>query len=166
MHLRIERKYGLGHIEDELLGSAYMDEDGGIEITYKHSAMGAKDGATAILYGGPWAVGFNLPTNQNIDTILYRSTWGGGVIIIEDKPPYNKIFWGHLNEKDSFITGLVQPTEKKILSFRKALPILNVIYDTIPLNYDPISGRVFGRPKLSQIKLSGDPFTDTLRIEY
>ena len=102
MHLRIERKYGLGHIEDELLGSAYMDEDGGIEITYKHSAMGAKDGATAILYGGPWAVGFNLPTNQNIDTILYRSTWG--TMVLNIKATNNKIYYAYFNASDSLVS--------------------------------------------------------------
>jgi hypothetical protein len=103
MHLRIERKYGLGHIEDELLGSAYMDEDGGIEITYKHSTMGAKDGATAILYGGPWAVGFNLPTNQNIDTILYRSTWGNVTVHFDAIETANKLYYGYFTVKDSLI---------------------------------------------------------------
>jgi hypothetical protein len=95
MHLRIERKYGLGHIDDELLGSAYMDDDGGIEITYKHSAMGDMSGATAILYGGPWAVGFNLPPNQNVDTSIYRSTWGTVVLHLIDVPPCNKIYYAY-----------------------------------------------------------------------
>jgi hypothetical protein len=105
MHLRIERKYGLGHIDDELLGSAYMDEDGGIEITYKHSAMGAMSGATAILYGGPWAVGFNLPPNQNIDTILYQSTWGTVVLHLVDVEPFDrKLYWAHYYSQDSLIS--------------------------------------------------------------
>jgi hypothetical protein len=107
MHLEIERKYGLGYIDDEPLGSAYMDDDGTIEIKYKHSAMGDMSGATAKLYGGPWAAGFNLPPNQNVDTSIYRSTWGTVVLHLIDIEPFNKIYFAYRVSNDSLISDVL-----------------------------------------------------------
>jgi hypothetical protein len=164
MHLRIERKYGLGHIDDELLGSAYMDEDGGIEITYKHSAMGDMSGATAILYGGPWAVGFHLPPNQNVDTSIYRSTWGTVVLHLIDVPPYNKMYYAYSISSDSLISDSSDINESRFINIRCTNLGFGFYHDIKPI--EVINGRISGNPKSLAFRPTGDPFIDTLRIEY
>jgi hypothetical protein len=166
LYLKMERKYGLGYIENEIVGSAYMQDDGTIEITYTHSEMGDRHGANAVLYGGPWAVGFALPPNQDVEKTIYQSTWGGGVIHIADKGTPNKIYYAYVNPNDSLISDSSEINESRFVDFRYIMPLFNIFYDSVPLQFDEAIKGFRGQPKSKGIYLRGDPYKDTILVEY
>jgi hypothetical protein len=169
LYLKMERKYGLGYIENEVVGSAYMQDDGTIEITYTHSEMGDRHGANAVLYGGPWAVGFALPANQNVEKTIYQSTMGRVVLNLIDNPPGNKIFFAYKVANDSLISDSSDIYESRFIDIRSTMPGFSVYYDFFPLDIrkDYRWGDVvYGNPKDASVDMRGDPYIDTLTIEY
>jgi hypothetical protein len=168
MHLKIKRLYGLGYVEQELVGSAYMDEEGGIEITYKHSDMGDRQGAQAILYGGPWAVGFNLPPNQDVDTTIYESTMGRIDVIINGSniKTGDTLYFAHWDkefdiDKVAVIDTITSPTQGLYKS--KVFPKTSKSFWWGRDSEEFAAG--LGKNRAS-IQLTGDPYVDTLTVEY
>jgi hypothetical protein len=156
---------GVFDFQTEELGNTTIQPDGSFSITYPHSKLAENYGANMRLEGGNMTIEY-LPKNRDVDTILYRSTWGGGVIHLKDIGGPNKIYYAYVNHNDSLISGISENNEVKFIDFRYPMPRFNVFYDTKPLDYDMDRKGFRGNPKSKGVDLKGDPFTDTLRIEY
>ncbi len=152
-------------VKREELGTCEIQEDGSFELKYLYSEVAAI--STAFMrFESQFYISEYLPRNQSLDTVFYESTLGGGVIIIEDAPPFNTIYIAYLNEFDEYqFDSTTQNTVKKIDFIYKPTRF-GVYYDSVSIGYNESTGRIQGNPKGVSVEVRGDPFCDTLVIEY
>lgn len=169
MKLELRVNYqGMFDFQTEELGNTTIQPDGSFSITYPHSKLAESYGANMRLEGGNMTIEY-LPKNRDVDTILYRSTWGTVQLQLIDIEPFNKIYFAYRVSNDSLISDSSDINESKFTNIRCVMPGFGVYYDYSPLDIrkdDRWGGVVYGQPKIASISLRGDPFIDTLRIEY
>jgi hypothetical protein len=66
-------------VREEELGTCTIQEDGSFELTYPHSQLAEIITAT-MRFESQFYISDYLPKNQDLDTILYKSSWAKGVI--------------------------------------------------------------------------------------
>ncbi len=90
--------------KSEELATFRIGQDGGFEFKYKHSKLAENNSATLKLTS-QFFVSDPLPKNRDVDTILYRSTWGTVVMHLIDVEPFDKkLYWAHYFSQDSLIS--------------------------------------------------------------
>ena len=152
-------------VKREELGTCRIEEDGSFELKYLYSEVAAI--STAFMrFESQFYISEYLPRNQSLDTILYESSFGGGVIKLIDLAPNNSIYWAYSNINDSMIFGQLLANTTVYHDFRQKTGQFRVFYDSVPLNYDRDRNRILGTPPSKSLTVSGDPFSDTLVIEH
>ena len=165
MYLKMERHAGLGFIDEEQIGSGFMESDGSIEISYKHNALGDYTNTRAVLFSNAFPVGFGLPPNQDVDTVIYESTMGRVVIHTIDNEPFNrKLYWAYYRQQDSLVSDSSDINESRFINIRIPNLGFGMYYDFEPLEIR--DGILRGQPNSKVINMRGDPYIDTLTIEY
>jgi hypothetical protein len=152
--------------KSEELATFRIGQDGSFEFKYKHSKLAENNSATLKLTS-QFFVSDPLPKNRDLDTILYRSTWGGGVIVFESENPIrqNDTFYVALTDSFFVFTGPIERIEKK--SFR--CKNLKANYHSFwAIGKQDFYNTRLPIPKNRAIYYipSGDPISDTIRIKY
>ena len=152
-------------VEREDLGQCTVRNDGRFEITYQHSKLAERTGSW-MRFESQFYFSEGIPKNQDLTKTFYESTWGNIHISIQDVAPFDTIYWAFKNEQDSMVFGEIDPAQSFSTLTRYFKPGLNVFYDSIPLDYDAEENWFYGHPRSKRVNLTGDPFTDTLNIEF
>ena len=155
-------------VKREELGTCKIQDDGSFELKYLYSEVAAI--STAFMrFESQFYISEYLPRNQSLDTILYESTLGTVVLVINRSESKNRVYFAYRIAKDSLVSDSSDTNESRFISVRSEMPGFGVYYDTAQLDIrkDDLWGNVvYGDPMQASIKMRGDPFIDTLRIQY
>lgn len=156
-------------VKREELGSCKIQPDGSFEIKYTHSQL-AEIITAKMRFESQFYISEYLPKNQNLDTILYESNEGQVLVVINtfNCSIEDTLYLG-VPDIENFIRfdTLSLPKNGNYNIFRTKSGKSGVDYllnDPIIKYYDWDSksySKAIGR---ASVKITGDPFTDTLYL--
>jgi hypothetical protein len=152
--------------ETEELGQTKMDNDGNFEFTYKHNKL-AENSLTKLTLRSNFYISPLLPKNQDVDTVIYESLIGRGVINFLSENP--------ISENDTFYIALVDsiytfigPMNKIDKRHFACNNIKAQVYNFWAIGENQFKSTSSPIPAHRRIDYtpSGDPYIDTLTVEY